>query len=263
MMYAEGQGVVMDYVQAHVLLSLAGADDPDLGMQYLIALRKKMSPEQKARAKKRSSEQYNKILEEAAEAGDAIAQHKLGHACYFGIGVPQDYKEAVKYYRMAADQGSFFGQSSLGMVYAEGKGVTQDRKEAAKWYRLAADQGYGRAMNRLARMYFNGDGVPQDYKEAIKWWRLAVDQGDLGSQLRLGVMYEFGTGVPQDYVKSYAWYHLTRVQSKGGMTVRRSGMPDLNSEKLKAALAKKMTPEQIARGQELARELDKKIKAAK
>ena len=35
-----------------------------------------------------------------------------------GQGVPQDYAEAVKWYRMAADQGNADAQSNLGFMYA-------------------------------------------------------------------------------------------------------------------------------------------------
>ena len=40
-----------------------------------------------------------------AEAGDEAAQYIIGHMYYNGEGVPQDYKEAVKWYRLAAERG--------------------------------------------------------------------------------------------------------------------------------------------------------------
>ena len=59
-----------------------------------------------------------------------------------------------------------------------GQGVPQDYAEAVKWYRLAAEQGYAAAQYNLGVMYDNGQGVPQDYAEAVKWYRLAAEQGD-------------------------------------------------------------------------------------
>ena len=41
----------------------------------------------------------------AAEQGSAPAQFLVGSAYHFGDGVPQDYAEAVKWYRRAAEQG--------------------------------------------------------------------------------------------------------------------------------------------------------------
>ena len=57
-----------------------------------------------------------------------------------GYGVPQDYMEAVKWYRMAAEQGEAWAQSNLGLMYANGRGVAQDYIEAHKWFNLAASR---------------------------------------------------------------------------------------------------------------------------
>jgi TPR repeat protein len=46
--------------------------------------------------------------------------------------VPQDYGEAVHWYRKAAEQG--FGRYSLGYMYHHGQGVAQNYAEAARWY---------------------------------------------------------------------------------------------------------------------------------
>jgi TPR repeat protein len=100
-------------------------------------------------------------------------------------------------------------------------------------------------------MYDKGNGVPQDYKEAVKWFRLAAEQGYGPAQGKLGIMYDNGMGVPQDYVQAYAWYNLAIANGEA------------RGKQFKDALAKKMTPEQIARGQELSTELHKKINASK
>jgi TPR repeat protein len=64
---------------------------------------------------------------------------------YKGEGVPQDYTEVAKWFRLAADQGNSEAQYSLGVMYHEGEGVPQNSTEAAKSYRLAANQGYTQA----------------------------------------------------------------------------------------------------------------------
>ena len=63
-------------------------------------------------------------------------------------------------------------------MYDKGRGVPQDDKEAVKWYRLAAEQGVADAQSNLGFMYAHGRGVPQDVKEAVKWWQLAAEQGN-------------------------------------------------------------------------------------
>ncbi|MEZ9417619.1 tetratricopeptide repeat protein, partial [Vibrio sp. 10N.286.49.E1] len=62
------------------------------------------------------------------------AQYNLGLSYERGVGVIQDYKEAVSWYRKAAEQGHALAQNNLGVMYEEGRGVSQDYKEAVSWY---------------------------------------------------------------------------------------------------------------------------------
>jgi hypothetical protein len=94
----------------------------------------------------------------------------------------------------------------------KGQGVPQDHKEAAKWFRKAAEQGNARAQQNLGLMYYSGQGVPQDYKEAAKWFRKAAEQGNARAQYSLGLMCAKGQGVPQNYVRAYAWVNLATVE---------------------------------------------------
>ena len=103
-----------------------------------------------------------------ARQGNAQAQAYIGSLYELGKGVPRDYSEAVKWYRLAADQGYAPAQSSLGSMYALGKGVSQNYQEAVKWYRMAADQGHAVAQFNLGTMYDKGEGVPKDHQEAVK-----------------------------------------------------------------------------------------------
>ena len=81
-------------------------------------------------------------------------------------------------------------------MYLNGAGVPQDYVEAVRWYRLAADQGDAEAQNNLGFMYANGRGGPQDYAEAERWWRLAADQGHADAQLGLEMLSDRGEGAP-------------------------------------------------------------------
>ena len=93
-----------------------------------------------------------------ANEGDALAQYNLGVMYDEGLGVPQDYKEAVKWYRMAAEHGIAKAQSGLGVCYANGLGVTKIPIEGYAWYKIAIA---------------NGD---EDAKELIKEVELSSEQ---------------------------------------------------------------------------------------
>src|SRR5262245_27961861 len=53
-------------------------------------------------------------------------------------GVPQDYSEAVKWYRLAASQGFGMAQYDIGYMYAYGRGVQQNYVLAHMWLNLSA-----------------------------------------------------------------------------------------------------------------------------
>ena len=59
-----------------------------------------------------------------------------------GLGVPQDYTEAVKWFKLSAEQGYAGGQYNLGVMYANGWRVPQDYVQAHKWFTLSEANGY-------------------------------------------------------------------------------------------------------------------------
>src|SRR5438128_6238473 len=56
-----------------------------------------------------------------AEQGDAEAQAKLGSMYSHEQGVPQDYAEALRWYRKAGDQGNANGQDGLAFMILTAK----------------------------------------------------------------------------------------------------------------------------------------------
>lgn len=67
-----------------------------------------------------------------AEEGNDVAQLGVGFMYRDGLGVVQDYAEAVRWYRLAADQGNVYAQYDLGVMYRDGLGIVQDYAEAAR-----------------------------------------------------------------------------------------------------------------------------------
>jgi TPR repeat protein len=177
-----------------------------------------------------------------AKEGDAAAQERLGLR-YLNA---KDFKEAFKWYQKAADQGNVGAQNNLGSMYNLGEGVEQDFKEAVKWYQKAADQGDAIAQDNLGGMYVRGQGVLEDDKEAVKWYQKSANQGYAMAQNNLGAMYVNGKGVEQNYVTAYAWFNMAAANG------------EKLGEKNKGILAGKVTPEQIAKAQELSKEMVKK-----
>lgn len=113
----------------------------------------------------------------AADQGQAEAQADLGFSYYLGQGVPQDYTQAIYWYRKAAVQGHALSQLSLGHMFNDGRGAPQDHRLAAVYYRLAAEQGLAEAQFKLGNMYLLGLGVQMNYRQAVSWYVKADKQG--------------------------------------------------------------------------------------
>ncbi len=91
-------------------------------------------------------------------------------------------------------------------------------------------------------MYENGNCVPQDYTKAVKWYTLAAEQGIVGAQSNLGGMYYSGEGVVQDFVLAHMWHNIS------------AGNGNDTASKGRDSVAAKMTSENIAKAQSMARE---------
>ena len=96
--------------------------------------------------------------------------------------------------------------------------------------------------DNLGRLCEEGKGVPEDFAAAQEWIEQAAAQGNARAQYALGRLYFKGQGVPQDFVQAHKWYTLAGVN---GLEI---------TDKDCDALAKQMTPAQIAEAQKMARE---------
>jgi uncharacterized protein len=125
-----------------------------------------------------SERNFFRSILRSAEEGKPNAQFLLGGYYDDGNVIPQDYKKALKWYRLSAEQGDKAAQFSLGVMHERGKGVLQDHKKALKWYRLSAEQENEVAQFNLGVMYYHGRGVPQNYMLSHMWWNLSGSNGD-------------------------------------------------------------------------------------
>jgi TPR repeat protein len=179
----------------------------------------------------------------AAEKGYAVAQYNLGVLYRDGLGVAQDNESALEWLKLAAQQGNAAAQLNLGVMYRE---VVNDYVAALKWTKLAAEQGLALAQYNLGVMYDQGIGPIQDDKISVKWYRLAAEQGNADAQTNLGVMYGMGRGLIQDVVYAHMWGNIGA--SKGNE----------NGGKVRDLAATQMTPSQLEKAQDLARECVRK-----
>lgn len=80
------------------------------------------------------------------------------------------------------------------------------------------------------------------YADAVKEFGTLAAQGDAEAQFILGDMYANGQGVVQDFVQAHKWYNLAAAHGARG------------AARVRDDLAARMTAEQVAEAQKLARE---------
>jgi len=86
----------------------------------------------------------------ASELGSAIAQafwareYRNGNSLF-----PRSLEESLRLARLSAGKGNADGQFWMGVAYFDGEGVPQNFNEALKWFRLAAEQGHEAAREML------------------------------------------------------------------------------------------------------------------
>jgi len=104
--------------------------------------------------------------------------------------------KALSPVQLAAARGDAWAQSDYGDYFADGIVIPQNFRQAVIWYRRSAEQGYSPAQANLGLMHMHGSGVPPDWNEAVEWFRMAAAQGNYAAQenLRLLEVQPRGTG---------------------------------------------------------------------
>jgi uncharacterized protein len=239
---SEGRSYILsrDLAQAHKWLGLASAQGYNKAKTRLFEV-------EQIEAKQK---QLFEDADAKAVKGDADAQDALGDMYYQGEGVPNDFQEAMKWYRKAAEQGDPKAQYHLGTMFDSGEISLMDSAKADVLAKYLSKRVILTTSTNPGSKWFNetpgsslsagGNGIPLNYGEAAKWYRRAAEQGDGEGQRNLGVMYGNGNGVPQDYVEAFKWSNLAAAQGNAGGKRNRDYIVNF------------MTPEQIAEAQQRA-----------
>ena len=174
------------------------------------------------------------MMEEAAKAGDGMAQFNMGLFCAKGFGVDRDFDKMNEWMKKASANGDSDadavlkeygymaealkkaqkgdaeaagklaeGYMKLSMLFEQGD-IEADYKESVKWGRKAVAKNDPRGTYVLALAYEHGRGVKADSKKALELYRQGADLGDDGCMLNLGTAYLTGEAVKKDSRKGFA-----------------------------------------------------------
>lgn len=144
-----------------------------------------------------------KDLQRWANSNLPIAQRELG-LVYASALATQD--QAAPWLLRAADAGDRLAQSRLGQAYYDGQwGLAANPAKAAPLFEAAAHQGDGRASFMLARMAKYGQGMPADLALSVRWLQESSRQGNVQAMFLLSNAYAAGDGVARDPVLAQQW----------------------------------------------------------
>jgi len=108
----------------------------------------------------------------------------------------------------AAEAGDAGAQYRLGEALLQQPGHTQETSEAAmRWLRMSAENGNTEAMIVLGRLSRTGVGILQNFGESARWLQIAATRGDPEGMLEYGRLYRDGIGVDKDLVRAYVWFN--------------------------------------------------------
>jgi len=142
-----------------------------------------------------------------------------------------------------ADTGDREAAYWLGEMYEEGLGVKRDLQKAIAYYRTAAKAGWSKAKLRLGEIYLQGTEELQDFTKAHKWLERAAYDGIPRAQRDLAKLYADGWGGDKDPEWAYVWYEFAARQG------------DVLAQRSRDDLLKTMSTDQVAKAQELIREV--------
>ncbi|AVR98062.1 hypothetical protein C9I28_22290 [Pseudoduganella armeniaca] len=153
-------------------------------------------------AAQRSDAAAEQQLQRLAAQGLPVAQRELG---ILYRARPAARADAERLLRQAAKAGDAQAAYHLGELYRTPvPGGVADAAAAWSWYQQAAEGGQAKAALRLGLMAKNGDGVPRDAAVAARWLQLASDLGNAHAMFLLSYAYREGDGVPRDAARGMA-----------------------------------------------------------
>ena len=154
-------------------------------------------------------------------------------------------QKAIVWYEKAIDLKSVNAMQAMAANYLDrydtfGSAYSADRERAVSLYKKAAENGDIPSIKFLWNVYIEGRYVIQDYREAYRYLNLGAEAGDAATQYSLGVFLSEGKGYPADLTNAYKWFILAQYLGWGND----------NKDKIQ----ERMTPEEVLKGQMLARE---------
>ncbi|MCG8464469.1 MAG: hypothetical protein MI750_06405 [Xanthomonadales bacterium] len=104
-----------------------------------------------------------------------------------GLGVDQDYDQALHYYQLAADKGNTVGVNKIAELGLR-DASSESTALAINYLQQTAEQGSYSAMRQLSRIYGSDRYRLKDFEKYVHWLRKASANGDPSAGRELGIL---------------------------------------------------------------------------
>jgi TPR repeat protein len=154
-------------------------------------------------------------LKRAADAGDPQAMLHYAYLLSTGTGVKRNGDVAENYTRRAAEAGLSAAQETLGAWILDRykSGLIADPTEGVRWLTQAYQFGFSmNALVRLGLFYVDeGRGEWQDRSKSFALFSQCIGYASSNCQFAYAYHLQHGFGTPSDPAKSYTYYEVARV----------------------------------------------------
>ncbi|KAG9292509.1 hypothetical protein G9A89_001582 [Geosiphon pyriformis] len=155
--------------------------------------------------------QVFKIIEETESITNRYSF--LGLLTTHGIGTSKDLTRAFIYFNEAAHAGEKLAEIIVGWCFENAHGVDQDYFQAFQWYRKAASAGCPVGLKFLGWCYEQGIWIERNYKRAFQLYKKSIEAGYIEANYDLGRMYYLGDGMRQNLYKGFLCFRNCKAHS--------------------------------------------------
>lgn len=136
--------------------------------------------EESEQAKKYAREGFN-AMKAAVENGNTHYINWLGYLYDEGIGTPQNFGEALKYFKLGAESGNVVSMKNLALMYRN----QEHTKQAMALFQQAAEKNEEEAQFYLAQMFYDEGNT----EKALYWFERSAANNDIDAIEFLGDFY--------------------------------------------------------------------------
>lgn len=146
-----------------------------------------------------TQEEAFKLLKDAADKGNFVAQREIGNWYLHGFGTKANYEKAIEYFSKAIEQGDPQSMIALGVYYVNGTGGIPKNFETANiYFRKAAEIDKNKRLYTYIGNIFLKSNSDMGGTFALPWLQKGAEAGDSTAQYLLSYCYIQGIGTPKN-----------------------------------------------------------------